>query len=293
VRQTGRVTLTATWLSLANPAQPRLWMASDSRISDGDGPLLDQGVKLFEVPVIVRGAGESGFFDRVLFFSSIGVLGSGHTLVFQNVIGTLTTMFANLATGGRRPPSLPDLAHAVADVTQLYVRQLGRRRADAHRVGVIIGGVDLSELRPRAFRMAQVVDPASGMYVFEPHEVDLTSGRAHFMGEGVAAAEERELRLLEQAAPDAAAAVLRERAPLTVLREFMADPEHPTVGGQVEVGYTTGHRFTRVASAEPIASGRPDFHLVLNGAPMVNNVGECFVNVPGLTTGGAQLPLDL
>jgi hypothetical protein len=202
-------------------------------------------------------------------------------------------MFGNLATADGRPPSLADLAQAVAEVTTLYVRQLGRRRHNAHVVTVTVGGCDLRDLRLRAFRMDATTDPATGILAFEPTELDFASRRAHFTGDGVGDAERRELELLEQADQSAHPPVARGRTPLVVLREFMADKERPTIGGQVELGFTIGHRFTRVASLEPVVSGRPEAHFILNGAPVVENVGSCFVSVPGMGSGGPALPLEL
>jgi hypothetical protein len=47
------MTLLVTWIS-SEQGNERLWMASDSSLSDGGGTLIDQGVKLFELPIICR-----------------------------------------------------------------------------------------------------------------------------------------------------------------------------------------------------------------------------------------------
>jgi hypothetical protein len=60
------MTLLAVWC-----AEERLWMASDSRLSDGGGPLIDEGVKIFELPVVCRAFSEqAGFFPDVYFATS-------------------------------------------------------------------------------------------------------------------------------------------------------------------------------------------------------------------------------
>lgn len=43
------VTLGAIWLNDEQPESPRLWMATDSRISDEVGSLIDEGIKLYEL----------------------------------------------------------------------------------------------------------------------------------------------------------------------------------------------------------------------------------------------------
>lgn len=54
------MTLAAVWCSYENAAAPVLWMASDSRISAEKDRLIDEGVKVFEIPVVCRGAGPDG-----------------------------------------------------------------------------------------------------------------------------------------------------------------------------------------------------------------------------------------
>jgi len=41
------MTLAAVWCSYETPQAPTLWMASDSRIGDAHGALIDEGIKLF------------------------------------------------------------------------------------------------------------------------------------------------------------------------------------------------------------------------------------------------------
>ena len=71
------MTLAAVWCSYEDPEAPCLWMASDSRISDGLGTLIDEGIKLYEVPVVCRQPGTAGFFDRLSFATAIGMVGAG------------------------------------------------------------------------------------------------------------------------------------------------------------------------------------------------------------------------
>ena len=101
------MTLVAAWLNYESPGSPTLWMASDSRIALQGQTLIDAGVKVYEIPVIVRSPSASGFFEDVALATTIGVGCAGNTLVFQNVCQTLTSAFANLsALHGREPESV-------------------------------------------------------------------------------------------------------------------------------------------------------------------------------------------
>lgn len=274
------MTLVAAWLNHESPGPPSLWMAADSRIALQGRTLIDAGVKVYEVPVVVRSPGESGFFDEVSLATTIGIGCAGHTLVFQNVSQTLTSAFANLNGFPGQLPSLFDLASFAASVTTEVVSQLAALRSDAHGVSLIVGGVD-----PRlGTAMAYSVRPAfsSDAYpVFEGFHVeqcDLETA-AHFVGDHVGDAESRLAELVEQATHP----IGRERAPLHVIREFITDSGKPTIGGSLELGFTMGPRFQRVATLEPVVWGQPGAQLLLNGFRIDDiHVGPCAVGIMGM-----------
>lgn len=125
-------------------------MASDSRISAEKDRLIDEGVKVFEIPVVCRGAGPDGFFDQKYFEGTIGLACAGGTLVFQNVYGTLVPMLGNLISPPRAIPSVGDIADLIGRLMTLYVRSLGARRPDAHQVSIVVGGLEVNDSSRRA-----------------------------------------------------------------------------------------------------------------------------------------------
>ena len=76
------MTLAAVWCSHETPGMPTLWMASDSRISDGHKRLIDEGIKLYEVPVVCRWPSAHGLFACPCVASLIVFLCAGVALVF-------------------------------------------------------------------------------------------------------------------------------------------------------------------------------------------------------------------
>lgn len=100
------MTLAAVWCSYETPEVPVLWMASDSRSSAEEGRLIDEGVKIFEIPVVCRSPGPTGFFDQTYLEGTVGLACAGGTLVFQNVYGTLVPMLGSLISPYQAVPSV-------------------------------------------------------------------------------------------------------------------------------------------------------------------------------------------
>jgi hypothetical protein len=226
-------------------------MAADSRISDAEGKLIDEAIKVFELPVVCRdgSAGVPGV--RRLAGRSIGMLATGSSLVYQNVQGTLGAILANLI-GPPPGPTIEDVAGLAATITTLYVRSLGENRPEgAELVGIVVGGVSESG-EPEAFELTLRHD-AEGRFEFGPTRVELRRGHPRFFGYGEERAEERYREIACRDEPGAPA----ERAALNVIRDFIDDPETKPVGGEIQIGLTVGADFHRVASVRPLVPGEP------------------------------------
>jgi hypothetical protein len=72
-------------------------MASDSRLSDPEGILIDQGVKISEIPLICRSAvPETGFFTNVYFANTLALGCLGGSLIYQQIQANLLPLLRNL-----------------------------------------------------------------------------------------------------------------------------------------------------------------------------------------------------
>jgi hypothetical protein len=274
------MTLAATWCSYENPEVPVLWMASDSRISAEKDRLIDEGVKVFEIPVVCRGANPAGHFDQTYFEGTVGLACAGGTLVFQNVYGTLVPMLGNLISPQRAVPSVRDIAGLIGRLMSLYVRSLGAQRPDAHRVSIVTGGLLIDD-RPVAFDLSPRID-RDGLVEFLPTEVTLAPGQIHFIGHSVAAARGLANELIEKDEPGAP----RDRAALNVIRAFINDPKQPTIGGDIQIGHTVRGMFRRVASVAPGPAQSKKSFRRLNSIELdeLGLVGECVIGTEAMTT---------
>ena len=275
------VTLGATWCNTKEPTAPRLWMATDSRISDPGGRLIDEGIKLYELTVLCRMPGSSGFFDTPFYSTAVGMAGAGGSLVYQHVYGTLTPLLANLIGDGTAIPTVAAVARLAADVTTLYVRSLGQRRHDAHHVTIVIAGHDRDAEWPDAFKIVPFLDD-EGIIAFRPETLSLRDGEVHFIGNHLDEARDLLSDIEARNEPGAP----RERAALNVIRAFITDEDKPTIGGQVQIGYTTGFRFRRVASVVPEPGHAPRALRLLNSIDIdaLPPVGPCRIGMDGIVS---------
>lgn len=121
----------------------RLWMASDSRLSDEGRSLIDEGVKLFELPVICRAPDEhTGDFVEIYFANTLALGCTGHSVIYHQIQANLVPLLGNLVGLRGNMPSLADVANFTAAIGTQYVQSLGLRRPQtADRVRLVLAGL--------------------------------------------------------------------------------------------------------------------------------------------------------
>jgi hypothetical protein len=265
----------STWIAYED--QARLWMASDSRLSDDGGSLIDEGVKVFEVPVVCRSpAPESGFFTNAHFANTFGLGCVGNSLIFQQIHANLLPLLGNLIAAPGAIPSLEQIAGFTARIGTQYIRSLGVRRPQAAaQVKLVQAGWCAVEQALIAFEMHPVTGP--DLIQFEVARLDLST--PYFAGDKTGAAHERWVEIAEADIPGASAS----RAPLNVLREFIDDSDAATIGGDVQVGFTVGPAFHRVQTVRPIPGQEPRAAMWLNAicTDELGPVGPCRLGLMG------------
>lgn len=120
------MSLVAIWQNAEEPEQASIWVVTDSRISDAVGVLLDEGTKLFSVPIVCRGPGDDGFFSLPYFVQDVGLACVGGTLLYQHVYACMVPVLSSLIGDGLLVPSLEDVAETTATITSKYVVSLAR-----------------------------------------------------------------------------------------------------------------------------------------------------------------------
>lgn len=275
------MSLVGVFVSEENPGHPVLWMVSDSRITDSNRQLmLEEGMKLFSLPIVCVGPDAAGLYSEPYFAQEIGLGCVGGTLIYLHVYATLVTLLMNLAGSGA-VPSLEQIADTVARVTTIYVKSYGEKaNSTAHRVAFVLGGYCAVDERLEAFEIA-VTFSEGAFDRFDATPVDLSEGKVTWFGdfavEAAAAVEETRSHSPEPLA--------WHRAPVFVLREFIQDAKYDTIGGDVQVGHTLGHTFTRGMTVSPLVHGKPQAVMKLNNIDLaeLNPVGPCAIVIQGMT----------
>ena len=273
------MTLTAVWVNREEPEAPRLWMTADSRISDETGPLVDQGNKLFVVPVVCREPDPQGFYTTPFFTQTVGLMCFGGSLIYNNVYASVVPLVTSLIGGPQTaPPSLEELADVVGTLLTEYVRELGIRRGPAAaRVGMVVGGFCARHSAFEAHELRPGVD-RNDLVMFARQGLGLTEGEVHFFGDALPDARAS----LERRRGKAAHPIVSERAPQRVVEELVASSQHATIGGDVQLGFTVGMNFQRVATTRSGPGARTTSYMNNIDIDAIGHVGPCAIGMTAM-----------
>jgi len=283
------VSLVAVWLN--EESQPSIWVAADSRITGDLGVLLDEGGKLFTLPVICRKPGDEGFFSVPYFTQQVGVACVGGALIYQQVYTCAIPILSNLIGLDGNYPGLEHIAAAmcsrhiaaaVARITTRYVSSLGEKGySKAHHVKLVLVGYCAVHERLEAHLLSSVFEEQ--MFArFEAQPLPLDPNDPQFFGDKVEAA--REALALERHRVKDEIPILWHRAPTRIVRQFIEDDQYPTIGGDVQFGYILGSDFIRATTVAPKVHGQRPAAMRLNNIDLdeIGEVGPCMIGLTGM-----------
>lgn len=264
--------------------QSSIWVATDSRISslDGGAVLLDEGGKLFTLPVICRKPDDVGFFSIPYFTQQVGVACVGGSLIYQQVYACAIPILSNLNGLQTSIPSQEHIAAALARITTRYVASLGEKgNPEAHRVKLILIGFCAVHEVQEAHELCPVFEHQMFQH-FEARPLPLDPNEPQFFGNNIDDA--REALAAERERVKGELPILWHRAPIRVVREFIEDEHYPTIGGDVQFGYVAGPDFIRVTTVAPRVHGQPAAYMRLNNIDLdeIGPVGPCLIGLSGM-----------
>jgi hypothetical protein len=278
------MSLVAVWRSVETDSEPsRLWMAADSRITDRTGTLLNEGCKLFSLPIRCRQPTPEGSYSLEYYSTTIGMACVGGSLTYHNVYGTLVPLLTNLICDQADVPCMAYMGILAARITSAYVQSLWQARGEeALQVELVFGGYCGVHSQLEAYRIvpAESVEPLGK---FRSSGLDMTGDDVYFFG---AHLNEAHSAFAEFRA-GSEHPVSRILAPLRVIRFFVNSSRFATIGGDVQVGFTMGRRFERVASVQPEVDGHPAAVMRVNNIDLnrLGGVGPCRIGIMGYAGG--------
>lgn len=238
------MTLVAVW-----KAGQRINAIADTRIARAAGNVLtEHGPKLLPLPISCKQPGATGHFDQEVVRTTFGFGYCGSTLSALSTHALASTLCSNLiAAPGALPPTLSEIASAVAAISLQYIRDVGQLAPENAAFGAIIFGHCVRENRLRAVELRPVRE--SNQVGIQTIEHDLNAeGNVVIIGTSVERLRERIRRLRDQAEHQ----VIIDDAPTRALQGVIADGSDNLVGGSIQQAWAAPMGFTSVANMVPL-----------------------------------------
>jgi hypothetical protein len=266
---------------------PSLWAVSDSRISKPTQhvserlTLIDEGQKIFSLPLICRKPGNEGFFSETYHTHSVGLAFAGDTLIGLNVASVLVPLLTNLCGYEESHiPSIEDIALLVNRIAMKYVKSLGSR-IFVVRYEAAVMGYCYRQRRLRMFRLTfrtgngGLVTGCDEMQLDNPSYVLLLGSQKKNVDEAIQR---------ERIGSDVSS-IQYSRAPKRVVESLVQAETYQEIGGSIQLGIATQHGFNPYAVLKPIEKGKLQATLKFVGVDFsedIGRIGDCQVSMMGM-----------
>jgi len=277
------MTAIAIWLNDENPKFHSLWVAADSRISgDYNSPLINDAVKLFELPVICRVPGKDGFFSKVDHFHSYGYCFAGSTLLGQNTFLALAPLLRNLAAAQPYTPSLIDIAD--------FVHRYLSRVFDNYKVIAC----EKSAVEVALFGWCHATHKH---YIFHYYPGEDEEGNYIMKCEGHTNLKSKSFVYLGDYRSDMIQNLKEafdghnipgrpiSRIPRHIIEDHIRNSEYKTIGGDIQLGIANVTGFKPLTIMKPRIGEEPKAYISYLGHELyedIQNVGNAFVSMTGM-----------
>jgi hypothetical protein len=279
------MTAIAIWYNNEIVTNPALWVAADSRIgSEDDSALLEDGSKIFPLPVICRSPDpdNEGFFSRVMYSHTYGYCFAGSTLMGQNAYLAIAPLLTQLITTGTDIPALKDVAEFARKHLDLTFSQYRERVGPASRFEVAIFGWCTKTSQLATFHFFPKIVGDVYRMTCEPHENMDTNNFVYLGDKKEYFSEEIAAAFRGESIPGR----LLSRIPRYIIEDHIKDDSFPTIGGDIQFATTDKFGFQPFMLAKPRVLGQPWVYFSYLGRELTNDltvVGPAFVGTPGIT----------
>jgi hypothetical protein len=261
----------------------RLWVVSDSRLSNrgvvGRVRFTDRAAKILEIPVILRRQTPGDVLGTPIKIMNLGFAFAGSSLVALQAYAAVLPLWSRLQTSGPEIlPSVKDFAEHLAHFVECFASEFAfsQGAAVSRCQCALIGWCEaagkldgyLIEIRPSVPSLSVKLDQLR-IFGSDPFQ---TLGSA-----GDQASEE----LVRTLGADENVQLRRE--PLKFIRQFVRNAQHDAVGGGVQIGWANSGGFQLLFDVQPFpGSSFPDMRYHGFSFNEINQIGDAFINLPGL-----------
>jgi hypothetical protein len=277
IDEASKMTAIAVWFNNESAENPGLWVAADSRIGDPSAAaLLEDGAKIFSLPVVCRAPGSDGFFTAVSYAHSCGYCFAGSTLMGQNAYLALLPLLGNLVARAGYAPFMADVAryiHAYLIRTFDDFKGIAGQRA---LFEVALFGYCHRTQRLSAFHFAPQL--VTGIWTLRCTErADIVDGHSLYLGDEKVRMHER---FAAATASGGAPGRPLSRMPRHVIQDCILDDTFPSIGGDLQLGIADFFGYRPFKLVRPRVVGKPEAYESYLGrelTPDLAFVGEAMV----------------
>jgi hypothetical protein len=216
------------------------------------GVATEHGPKILPISVLCRKPAPSGFFTAENFRAQFGFAYSGSTLAALAAHALANIVCGNLI--GREdfaPPSLHDIAAAVGSICLQYMRDVCALSGRAGLFRAVLFGFCPQLKTPLLYQLTPVTDGYPIEISLERHE--LIPDQVVIIGDQAQLLRDRIAERREKAEHP----IIAADAPKDALQSLIDDGSIESVGGTIQQGWVSSHRFDLVATARPIEPQPP------------------------------------
>ena len=247
------MTAIAIWCNHEVRENPGLWIAADSRVSvSGGSVLIDDGAKLFALPVVCRSPGETGFFSKIYHANTYCYCFAGDTLLGQNTYLALVPLLSNLVSSTSYIPSLADVARYMRSYLRHTFDDCKVTRAESSIFEVGLFGYCSKTDKLSIFHFIPKLEESVFKMTYEPHE-NMQAKDFIYLGD------KKPYMSSKIAAAFAAASIPGRplsRIPRHVIQDHIDDENFPTIGGDLQLGIADKFGFRAFALCKPRVTGQ-------------------------------------
>lgn len=256
------MTAIAIWCNHEVTENPGLWFAADSRVSTSSGSaLIDDGAKVFALPIVCRSAAENGLFTERYYDHTYGYCFAGDTLLGQNAYLSLVPLLSNLVSSASYIPSLADVATYMQSYLSLTFDDCKALRAEHSLFEVALFGHCSRTKELSAYHFIPINKNNIFKMTCESHEnmqenefLYLGNEKAHMNSQIKAAFAADSTHL---AAFYAASAGRRlNRIPRYVIQDHINNNSIPSIGGDLQLGIADRLGFRAFPLCKPGVTGQ-------------------------------------
>ncbi len=274
------MTTVACWFNKESE-HTSIWICADSKISASNATtLIESSPKIFALPVRCFVPGTEGFFDLPNFNGTIGIAYAGNSLIGLTLNSALATCLGHLISLGS-PPALDDIAKFALEILHKYVRELGATAGERALCEVAIVGYCPAQLAHKIYHLSPFIQLGELQYELRIYGEDQPDDFVLLLG----ADKERITKKIQDYRHEKDQDISWWRAPKRVISNEVKSPNHPTIGGHLQMGIGNAQGFQVYSVLQPYGVAATGYmsYLGLNVSSTFGQIGTCAIGMPGMS----------